>query len=196
MQLRLSLTLGVIAFALVGCGRFSPNNHSLDYKKAQAIEPLVVPADAQMRPQQALYPAPSINAQALAQAPNYSNARGNRFAMPRPDAQVTAVAAAATGTSKPQAVVDGNNIPLLKIDGDAESTWKLVLAAVSTANLSTTNSKTPYQLSVQYQGKNYLLRLSPTGSSNVLGVYDASSNFADSNTANELLTLIARNWPA
>lgn len=198
MQLRLSLSLGMIALALVGCGRFSPNNHSLDYKDAQPIEPLVIPEDSRMRPQQALYPAPIVSPEALAHAPEFRNARGNRFAMPRADTNQSAIApaASATGISAPQLVVDGNRIPLLKIDGDAETTWKHVLSAVSTANLSSSNSSTPYQLSVQYQEQTYLLRLSPSGSSNFIGVYANGANFADNDTANELLTLIAQNWPA
>ncbi|KAA8732371.1 lipoprotein-34 precursor (NlpB) [Acinetobacter qingfengensis] len=198
MQLRLSLTLGMIAFSLVGCARFSISNHSLDYKKTQAVAPLNVPADVQMRPQQALYPAPVINPQALQQAPNFSNAKGNRFEMPRPDANTAPVSNAATGVAntQPQFVTDGNNVPLLKIDGNAETVWKYVVAAASTANLNATDGKTPYQLSVQYEGKTYILRLSPTGTSNVLGVYQGNSNFAPTETAHELLNLIAQNWPA
>lgn len=196
MQLRLSLTLAMIALTLVGCGRFSPNNHSLDYKKTQPIAALEIPEDSRMRPQQALYPAPIISPEALAQAPEFRNERGNRFAMPRAETPSAVAPAAATGVSVPQLVVDGNQIPLLKVDGDAESTWKHVLSAVSTANLSSSNSSTPYQLSVQYQQQTYLLRLSPTGSSNVIGVYTNGANFADNDTANELLTLIVQNWPA
>ena len=40
MQLRLSVVLAISALSLVGCGRFALNNHSLDYKQAQALEPL------------------------------------------------------------------------------------------------------------------------------------------------------------
>lgn len=40
MQLRLGVVLVISALSLAGCGRFALNNHSLDYKKAQALEPL------------------------------------------------------------------------------------------------------------------------------------------------------------
>ncbi|MFU8926902.1 lipoprotein-34 precursor (NlpB) [Acinetobacter puyangensis] len=197
MQLRLSLTLGLIAISLVGCARFGVGNGSLDYKHTQTLEPLQIPADLQMRPQQSLYPAPKIDPKALEQAPNFSNKHGNRFEMPRPTADVSNVNITGAAPSRPQLVTDGNGVPLIKVDGATAEVWKYVVAATSTANIKAAqNSKVPYQLDVEYEEQPYRLRLTPTGSSNTLGIYDANGNFIDAKIATDLLSLIYQNWPA
>ena len=69
MQLRLSVVLAISALSLVGCGRFALNNHSLDYKQAQALEPLKFPENTQVRPFTPLYPAPTVEQLAIDNAP-------------------------------------------------------------------------------------------------------------------------------
>lgn len=198
MQLRFSLTLGLILLSLVGCARFGIDNNSLAYKHTQTLEPLKVPENLQLRSQQSLYPAPEIDPRALEQAPNFENKYGNRFEMPRPKEVSTQVVGTTTGTapSRPQVVTDGNGIPLVKVDGSTAEVWKYVLAALSTSNLTYKETKTPYQLNVQFQEQEYSLRLTPSGTSNTLGVYDVNNNFVDATLANELLALIYQNWPA
>lgn len=197
MQLRFSLALGLVVFNLVGCSRFIDNN-SLDYKRTQTVEPLKIPNNVQMRPQQSLYPSPQIDPRALAQAPNFENKHGTRFEMPRPKEVTTTVQGTNTGTapSRPQLVTDGNGIPLIKVDGATAEVWKYVLAALGTSNLSYKETKTPYQLRIQYQEQEHFLRLTPSGTSNTLGVVDSKNNFVDATLANELLTLILQNWSA
>lgn len=198
MQLRLSLTLGLITLSLIGCARFGVGNGSLDYKKTQSLEPLNIPADLHMRSQQSLYPAPQISPQALEQAPDFTNKYGNRFELPRPQVNTQIVAASTTGSapSRPQLVTDGNGIPLIKVDGASTEVWKYIAAAISTANLQAESTKTPYQLNIKFQEQDYRLRLTPTGTSNTLGLYDANDNFVEAALATELLTLIYQNWPA
>lgn len=197
MQLRLGLSLTLITLSLIGCARFGVSNGSLDYKHTQTLEPLQVPADLQMRPQQALYPAPKIDQKALEQAADFSNKYGNRFEMPRPQANTTIIVPTGSAPSKPQLVTDGNGIPLIKIDGATTEVWKYVLAASSVSNFeATSNSKTPNQLDLRYQDKTYRLRLTPTGTSNTLGVYDNNNNYVDAKIATDILTLIYQNWPA
>lgn len=198
MQLRFGLTLGLMAISLAGCARLGINNHSLDYRHTQSLAPLTVPADMQMRPQQSLYPAPIINQQALQQAPKFSNSKGNRFEMPAPpeNTQNTVnMDAVGAAPSAPQTVQDGNGNPLLKIDGSTAEVWKYVVSAGSASNINSAEIKSPYELSVKYHDKTYLLRLVSTGVSNTLGVYNTDRSFADNATATELLTLIAQNWP-
>lgn len=197
MQLRISLTLGIIALSLVGCARFGLDNSSLDYKQTQTLTPLNVPEGIQMRPQQALYPAPLINPKALEQAPDFSNKHGNQFEMPRPK-EIAPTVTGVTGNapSKPQMVVDGNGVPLLKIDGSSDQVWTYVLATLSSANISTKETKIQYEANIEYNEQPYRLRLISSGSSNTLGVYDESNNFVDATLANEVLTLIHQNWPA
>ena len=93
-------------------------------------------------------------------------------------------------------VQDGNGIPLLKIDGGANQVWEYVAAAVSASNLNGKNGETSNVAQIRYQDKNYQLRLTPSGASNTVGVYNTDNNFADSDVASEILALIYQNWPA
>lgn len=198
MQLRIGLTLSLVALSLVGCARFGLDNSSLDYKQTQTVDTLKVPEGINMRPQQALYPTPEISPEALKQAPEFTNKHGNQFEMPRPKAPNVANAPAVIGSapSQPQLVTGGNGIPLLKIDGANDQVWKYVVATLSTANLTAETSKNPFEANIEYNDQSYRLRLTSSGSSNLLGLYDDSNNFADATIANELLTLIHQNWPA
>ncbi len=197
MQLRVVVILGLVSMSLFGCSRLAMDNSSLDYKSAKTVPPLKVPESLQMRPQHALYPAPEVDPRALEQAPNFSNKKGNRFDLPRPE-PVAAATATSTGAapSRPQLVQDGNGIPLLKVDGGANEVWQYVAAAVSASNLNAKNGETSNVTQIRYQDKNYQLRLTPSGASNTVGVYNTDNNFADSDVASEILALIYQNWPA
>ncbi len=197
MQLRVVVVLGLVSMSLLGCSRLAMDNSSLDYKSAKTVPPLKVPESLQMRPQHALYPAPEVDPRALEQAPNFSNKKGNRFDLPRPE-PVAAATATSTGAapSRPQLVQDGNGIPLLKVDGGANEVWQYVTAAVSASNLNGKNGETSNVAQIRYQDKNYQLRLTPSGASNTVGVYNTDNNFADSDVASEILALIYQNWPA
>ena len=197
MQLRVLVILGLVSMSLFGCSRLAMDNSSLDYKSAKTVPPLKVPENLQMRPQSALYPAPEVDPRALEQAPDFSNQKGNRFDLPRPE-PVAAATATSTGTapSRPQLVQDGNGIPLLKIDGGANEVWQYVAAAVSASNLNGKNGETSNVAQIRYQDKNYQLRLTPSGASNTVGVYNTDNNFAGSDVASEILALIYQNWPA
>ena len=197
MQLRVLVILGLVSMSLFGCSRLAMDNSSLDYKSAKTVPPLKVPENLQMRPQSALYPAPEVDPRALEQAPDFSNQKGNRFDLPRPE-PVAAATATSTGTapSRPQLVQDGNGIPLLKVDGGANEVWQYVAAAVSASNLNGKNGETSNVAQIRYQDKNYQLRLTPSGASNTVGVYNTDNNFADSDVASEILALIYQNWPA
>lgn len=197
MQLRVVVILGLVSMSLFGCSRLAMDNSSLDYKSAKTVPPLKVPENLQMRPQSALYPAPEVDPRALEQAPDFSNQKGNRFDLPRPE-PVAAATPTSTGTapSRPQLVQDGNGIPLLKVDGGANEVWQYVTAAVSASNLNGKNGETSNVAQIRYQDKNYQLRLTPSGASNTVGVYNTDNNFADSDVASEILALIYQNWPA
>ena len=171
MQLRVVVVLGLVSMSLLGCSRLAMDNSSLDYKSAKTVPPLKVPESLQMRPQHALYPAPEVDPRALEQAPSFSNKKGNRFDLPRPE-PVAAATATSTGAapSRPQLVQDGNGIPLLKVDGGANEVWQYVTAAVSASNLNGKNGETSNVAQIRYQDKNYQLRLTPSGASNTVGV--------------------------
>ncbi|MFH7348664.1 lipoprotein-34 precursor (NlpB) [Acinetobacter variabilis] len=201
MQLRLGLTLALSVFSLAGCSSMAFKNGTLDYKETTTLQPLQYPEGSMVRPATPLYPAPTVDPLALENAPKLENQRGNRFAMPRPTTQlVNSTQADETQenfSGKPQLVTDGNQNPLLKIDGNAATIWQYTLATLSSLNHSIVGqNKDRYEVTIQVDQQTYVLRLSPAGSSNTLAVFNPDNSFADREKAAELLNQIYQNWPA
>ena len=200
MQLRLGVVLVISALSLAGCGRFALNNHSLDYKKAQALEPLKFPDNATVRPFTPLYPAPMVDALAIEHAPNFVNKTGNRYALPRPEAMQSSGNPAASTTAtlgRPQLVMDGNKNPLLKVDGPTATAWQYTFATLSSLNYKVVSqAENGYEATIKVGDQNYLLKLSAVGTSNTVALFKLDTTFADQATATEVLTQIYQNWPA
>ena len=200
MQLRLGVVLVISALSLAGCGRFALNNHSLDYKKAQALEPLKFPDNATVRPFTPLYPAPTVDALAIEHAPNFVNKTGNRYALPRPEAMQSSGNPAASTTAtlgRPQLVMDGNKNPLLKVDGPTATAWQYTFATLSSLNYKVVSqAENGYEATIKVGDQNYLLKLSAVGSSNTVALFKLDTTFADPAVAAEVLTQIYQNWPA
>ena len=201
MQLRLGLTLALSAFSLAGCSSMGISNGSLDYKNTTTLEPLKYPEGSMVRPATPLYPAPTIDPLAIEHAPQLENKRGNRFALPRPDKAQENTAADtqqdSTNIGRPQLVRDGNQNPLLKIDGNSATIWQYTLATLSSLNYKLLGqSKNANEATVKIDNSTYILRLSSVGSSNTLAVFNADNSFADKEKAAGLLTQIYQNWPA
>ena len=201
MQLRFGLTLALSAFGLMGCSSMGINNGSLDYKNTASLEPLKYPEGSMVRPATPLYPAPKVDPLALEHAPKLENKKGNRFAIPRPNQvqenSLINSQADSSNVSRPQLVRDGNQNPLLKIDGNSATIWQYTLATLSSLNHSIIGqSKNRYEITIKVDQKVYVLRLTSVGSSNNLAVFNADNSFADQEIAAELLTQIYQNWPA
>ena len=200
MQLRLGVVLVISALSLAGCGRFALNNHSLDYKKAQALEPLKFPDNATVRPFTPLYPAPTVDALAIEHAPNFVNKAGNRYALPRPETMQSSGNPAASTTAtlgRPQLVMDGNKNPLLKVDGPTATAWQYTFATLSSLNYKVVSqAENGYEATIKVGDQNYLLKLSAVGTSNTVALFKLDTTFADQATATEVLTQIYQNWPA
>ena len=200
MQLRLGVVLVISALSLAGCGRFALNNHSLDYKKAQALEPLKFPDNATVRPFTPLYPAPTVDALAIEHAPNFVNKTGNRYALPRPEAMQSSGNPAASTTAtlgRPQLVMDGNKNPLLKVAGPTATAWQYTFATLSSLNYKVVSqAENGYEATIKVGDQNYLLKLSAVGTSNTVALFKLDTTFADQATATEVLTQIYQNWPA
>ncbi len=202
MQLRLGLTLALSIFSLAGCSSLAVKNGTLDYKKTTDLSPLKYPEGSVARPATPLYPAPTVDQLAIEHAPNLQNKKGNRFALPRPDAAQntnTGVSSTAADDSvgRPQAVTDGNQNPLLKIDGNSATIWQYTLATLSSLNHTVVGqSKNRYEVTVKVDQQTYILRLLTSGSSNTLAVFNADNTFADKEKAADLLAQIYQNWPA
>lgn len=196
LKIRLGMTLLTVALAATGCSRFIDNG-SLDHKTASSLPPLQLPNDIQARSPTPLYPAPRIDEAALQNTPDFVSKNGKRFELPRPklDTPLT-TATLSQAVGKAVLVQDGNQNPLLKIEGDANSVWRYTLATLSTLNLKAQPSDQGYDAQVVYQDQTFTLRLSSSGTSNTLAVLDAKRNFANAEIAMELLTQISQNWPA
>ena len=201
MQLRLGLSLTLSVFGLAGCSSMAFNNGTLDYKETTTLEALQYPEGAMVRPATPLYPAPTVDPLAIEHAPKLENQRGNRFALPRPQAQTensnTADLTETNTVGQPQLVTDGNLNPLLKIEGNSATIWQYTLATLSSLNHSiVAQSKNRYEVTIKVDQQTYVLRLSSVGSSNNLAVFNADNSFADREKAAELLNQIYQNWPA
>ena len=202
MQLRLGLTLALSVFSLAGCSSLAFNNGTLDYKDTTELNPLQYPEGSMVRPATPLYPAPTVDQLAIEHAPKLENQKGNRFSLPRPDEnQEHAISdtgqAEEAAIGRPQMVTDGNQNPLLKIDGNSATIWQYTLATLSSLNHTVVaQSKNRYEVTVKVDQQTYILRLSSAGSSNSLAVFNADNSFADKQTAADLLTQIYQNWPA
>ncbi|WP_374527476.1 lipoprotein-34 precursor (NlpB) [Acinetobacter sp.] len=202
MQLRLGLTLALSVFSLAGCSSLAVSNKSLNYKETATLEPLQYPEGSMVRPATPLYPAPTVEPLAIQHAPKLENSKGNRFALPRPD--VAAPNSSATAPSeqnavlgRPQLLTDGNQNPLLKIDGNSDTIWQYTLATLSSLNQNIVGqSKNRYEVTLKIDQQIYVLRLTSVGSSHNLAVFNADNSFADKEKAAELLTQIYQNWPA
>lgn len=201
MQLRLGLTLALSVFSLAGCSSLAVSNKSLNYKETATLEPLQYPEGSMVRPATPLYPAPTVEPLAIQHAPKLENSKGNRFALPRPD--VAAPNSSATAASeqnavlgRPQLLTDGNQNPLLKIDGNSDTIWQYTLATLSSLNQNIVGqSKNRYEVTLKIDQQIYVLRLTSVGSSHNLAVFNADNSFADKEKAAELLTQIYQNWP-
>ena len=200
MQLRLGVVLVISALSLAGCGRFALNNHSLDYKKAKALEPLKFPENATVRPFTPLYPAPTVDALAIEHAPSFENKTGNRYALPRPEALRTTANNpddAATTLGRPQLVMDGNKNPLLKVEGPTAAAWQYTSATLSSLNYKIiSQASNGYEATIKVGDQNYLVKLSAVGTNNTIALFKLDTTFADPAIATEVLTQIYQNWPA
>jgi uncharacterized lipoprotein len=198
MQLRFGFIVVLSAISLVGCNSVAIKNGSLDYKETTELSPLQYPEGSMVRPATPLYPAPAVDPLALEHAPVLENAKGNRFALPRPQsAQPQSTTPVTTTTPRPSPLVDGNQNPLLKMEGNASDIWQYTLATLSSLNYQVVSqSKDRYEASIKVNGQTLLLKLTSLGATQTLAVFNADSSFADKELAAELLTQIYQNWPA
>jgi uncharacterized lipoprotein len=196
MQLRFGFILALSAISLAGCSSVAIKNGSLDYKQATELNALQYPEGSMVRPATPLYPAPAVDPLALEHAPVL--AKGHRFALPRPQsAQPQSTTSVTATTPRPSPLVDGNQNPLLKMEGEASEIWQYTLATLSSLNYSVVSqSKDRYEASIKVDGQTLLLKLTSLGSTQTLAVFNADSSFADKEIAAQLLTQIYQNWPA
>lgn len=202
MLYRVGLIAVLSTVGMAGCSTFSISNNSMAYKDTVVLPPLQWPNNEQTRPIAAIYPAPKIDEKALAQAPSFSNKRGNRFEMPAPQAlDKSAIIGSGVDSvgapSKPVLITDGNGYPLMKIEGDPNRVWDLLTAALSVSNMSVVDrNQTAGFFVVKQDNQNYYLRLNRTGSATTITVQDDKNMLIDKDLASEILNRLNQNWPA
>jgi len=119
--------------------------------------------------------------------------------LPRPEAMQSAANLPETNTvlGQPQLVVDGNQNPLLKVNGASATAWQYTLATLSSLNYQVVSKADHgYEATIQIDKQNYLLKLSTAGTSNTIALFKLDTTFADPAVATEVLTQISQNWPA
>lgn len=204
MLYRAGLLLGVSILALSGCSRLAVNNNSLAYKHTIVLPPLQLPAGEQTRAFTPIYPTPQIDPAAVSTLPDFTNKKGNRFDMPAPQDIVNpATGADASNESvgapaKPQLLTDGSGYPLLKVEGDSNRIWDLLMASLSVANIKVVD-RNQMTGAVQFKlegKKTAYLRLIRTGAATTITVQDEKNVLIDKNVAADVLAQINQNWPA
>ncbi len=198
MKVLTILTLSTVA--LTGCSRWAINNGSMDYAQAQSIAAVQVPDSLQTRQIAPLYPVPTVPENDAAEKLVLTNAKGNRYALPKPKTldQTTVVDSQIGGApSAPQFVIDGNGFPLLKIDGDASKVWDAINRSLSVANVNVIQrNNAENRFDVMIDNVVYQLKLGRIGNTTTVMLQKADASLADKTIATDLLERIARNWSA
>ena len=199
MQLRFGLPFALSVIALTGCSSLAWNNGTLDYKDTAKVEPLKYPEGSMVRPVTPLYPAPTVDPLAVENAPKFENARGNRFQLARANTEVqtttTTITSETANLGRPQLLSDGNQNPLLQIQGSPAEVWQYTVATLSILNYKVL-SQSNYQANIQVDNKTYVLKLNTVGTSNHLALYNPDNSFVAPSEAADLLAQIYQNWPA
>ena len=102
-----------------------------------------------------------------------------------------------TVLGQPQLVVDGNQNPLLKVNGASATAWQYTLATLSSLNYQVVSKADQgYEATIQIDKQNYLLKLSTAGTSNTIALFKLDTTFAAPAVATEVLTQISQHGPA
>lgn len=199
MQLRFGLPLVLSVITLTGCSSMAWNNGTLDYKNTTTLEALKYPEGSMVRPATPLYPAPTVDPLAIENAPKFENSRANRYQLARAEVKVETATETEEMISigRPELLKDGNQNPLLSIQGNAPEVFQYTVATLSSLNHKILSQNAQqFVVTVQVEQATYILKLIPVGNRNTVAVYQADNSFADQAIATELLTQIYQNWPA
>lgn len=194
--------LSIIALPTIlsGCNSLAINNGSMDYAKAQSIAAVQVSDSLQTRQIAPLYPVPVVPENSASEKLVLTNAKGNRFLLPKPiplDPTKIAISQVESAPSAPQLVIDGNGFPLLKIDGDSSKIWDAINRTLSVANVNVSQrNAATNRFVVVLDNKPYQLILGRIGSTTTVTLQKADETLADNAVATDLLERIERNWSA
>lgn len=202
MHIRLGLSCAIAAMSLAGCSSLGISNRSLEYKTVPDVAALSYPSNLTPRAPSAMYPAPNIDALALQNAPLYANKRGDRFALPRPDAMAQTSNSSDTDNSnehvsRPFLMSNNDDFPLLRIEGPSSAIWQYTLATLSVLNYQVQSKpQDGYESTITVGEQSYLLKLNFfAGRAYDLQLFQLDNQPADADKAKDILTQIYQNWP-
>ncbi len=198
-RLSVLVMMGALGVALSGCSRLSVSNGSMDYTRAQSIAPITVPDALQTRQIAPLYPVPNVPMNDAAKQLVLSNAKGNRYQLPKPKPVDAALIPQELDTgvtpSQPLLVVDGNGFPILKISGDSSKIWDAIGRSLSVSNtVIVSSSVAASRYDIKLDSAVYQLRLGRIGNVTTVTLQKADDTMADRAIATELLERIGQNW--
>lgn len=201
------LLIGLAAAAgvlLTGCSLMP--EHSLDYRQARNLAPLVLPEGATARNIQPLYAIPDLPPARTTVALTEGNGRKQKFLIPAPadmpasDNEPTAGGQPTVTVAKPRLASDGNGAPILQVDGNAEQVWDNLGKALENSKVRVDDrnrSLGVYFIKLQAQDKSpdLQLKMSRTEGTMVLFLQINEDTVADAETARQLFSRLLESWP-
>ncbi|RZU45226.1 Beta-barrel assembly machine subunit BamC [Fluviicoccus keumensis] len=201
------LLIGLAAAAgvlLTGCSLMP--EHSLDYRQARNLAPLVLPEGATARNIQPLYAIPDLPPARATVALTEGNGRKQKFLIPAPadmpasDNEPTAGGQPTVTVAKPRLASDGNGAPILQVDGNAEQVWDNLGKALENSKVRVDDrnrSLGVYFIKLQAQDKSpdLQLKMSRTEGTMVLFLQINEDTVADAETARQLFSRLLESWP-
>jgi uncharacterized lipoprotein len=180
---------------LAGCSSLAGPD---EYRSAQQLPPLALPAGAETRPIKPLY--------AIPQGP-LPTTWPEKFEVPQPrplelaDAPAGSATVAAPVADRPVLTQDGNGYPLLGIAGDFNAIWDRLADALRAAGVKVDDRD--QRVAIYYlrlddeagKGSPYQLRLARTQSAHTLTLQKDDETLAPQATTRSLFEAIVRHWP-
>ena len=199
---RFCVVLGLgLVMGLTACSSYFRDRAS-DYRTAEELPPLTLPAGQDSRPIKPLYPIPATGAEAKAEWPK-------KFVAPQPKplelAPETASASELPGTpvapEKPVLTQDGNAYPVLNIAGDFNPIWDRLDIALRASNVKIDDRD--QRVGLYYldlpdpDGKKtiYQLRVTRSQSAYVLALQKDDDTLAPEAMTRTLFESIVSHWP-
>ena len=203
-RLRFMTVLGG-GLILSGCGMLP--DHSLDYRQASNLKPLVLPEGQSGKSIQPLYAIPELPVAKRTVTLTEGEGRKSKFAIPAPAPLTEMTAAGAqsgpaltTGSTKPRMVNDGNGAPVLQVDGNEEQVWDNLGRALETGKVRVDDRNRSlgiYFIKLPVEGKTpeLQLKMTRTAGTTVLFLQINEETVADAETARQLFSRLLESWP-
>ncbi|HEX5277344.1 MAG TPA: outer membrane protein assembly factor BamC [Fluviicoccus sp.] len=202
-MIRLRALAVIGGLSLSGCGILP--DHSLDYRQAANLKPLVLPEGKTAAGIQPLYVIPELPPAKRELTLTEGEGRKTKFAIPAPAPLAemnTPVAPVSTGAAaKPRVVIDGNGTPVLQAEGNEDQVWDHLGRALENSKIRVDDRNRSlgiYFIKLPAEGKapELQLKMTRTAGTTVLFLQINEETVADADTAKQLFARLLENWPA